>query len=368
MKIGIFDPYLDDLGGGEKYMLTIAQCLSQSHKVDIFWNNKKDINEALKRFPLDLSRVEVKKNIFAKDVSFLKRILISKSYDIIIVLSDGSIPFLLSKNLFIHIQSPIHDLSINFKTRIKLLRIKKIFCNSYFTKFYVDRTYGVNSDVLYPPISLPRTRTVRGLQNKKIEKENIILHVGRFRVKNVKAGDYKKQSVMIDAFRKMVKNGLSNWKLIIAAGVKDEDKDEFNKMVSTAKGFPVDFVINKSNEELLDLYHKAKIYWHASGYGEDLNKHPDYAEHFGISTVEAMAARGVPVVFNAGGQKEIIEDGESGFLWNTVQEFMSFTIKLVSNAKLLNKMSDEALERSKEFTGDRFCKELSDILFVKVQP
>lgn len=348
---------MDDLGGGEKYMLSIAECLSQSYKVDIFWDKKEDVNEALKRFSIDLSRVELKKNIFAPCVSFLRRLLISKDYDIIIVLSDGSIPFLLSKNLFIHIQSPIYNLNISLKTRIKLSRVKKIFCNSYFTKSYVDKTYGVNSDVLYPPISL---------QNKEVKKENIILHVGRFRVKrvkNVSIGDYKKQFVMIDAFKRMAKGGFGNWKFIIAAGVKNEDREEFDAMVESAKGFPVEFVINKNIEELLGLYSKAKIYWHASGFGEDLNQHPDYAEHFGISTVEAMAGGVVPVVINAGGQKEILQNGKNGFLWNTIDELIEYTNKLINNARLLRKMSNEAVLRSKDFTRDRLCKGLEQILF-----
>lgn len=353
MRIGIFDPYLDDLGGGEKYMLSIAECLSQEHNVDIFWDNKEDIQETLKRFNLDFSRVKVKKNIFSQNVSFLKRILISKSYDIIIVLSDGSIPFLLSKKLFVHIQAPITNLKIGLKTKLKLYRVKKIFCNSQFTKFYIDKAYGTESAVLYPPISL---------QNKKVKKENVILHVGRFRVKNVGIGDYKKQSVMLDVFKGMVKNGLSNWKFILAAGVKNEDKEEFDRLVKAARGFPVTFEINKSNEELLELYGKAKIYWHASGFGEDLNSHPEYAEHFGISTVEAMAAGAVPVVINAGGQKEIVEEGKSGYLWNTLEEFAEKTNSLIKNKKLWEEMSDRAIRRSEVFSGDRFCNDLKNII------
>ena len=36
MRIGIFDPYLDTLSGGEKYMLSIASCLVQEYEVFIF--------------------------------------------------------------------------------------------------------------------------------------------------------------------------------------------------------------------------------------------------------------------------------------------------------------------------------------------
>ena len=58
MRIGIYSPYLDSFGGGERYMLTIAEYLSASHKVDLFLDknlsNKKEelINSLGKHFNL----------------------------------------------------------------------------------------------------------------------------------------------------------------------------------------------------------------------------------------------------------------------------------------------------------------------------
>ena len=59
-------------------------------------------------------------------------------------------------------------------------------------------------------------------------------------------------------------------------------------------------------KDILNEYKLAKIYWHASGFGEDLETHPEKAEHFGITTVEAMINGLVPIVIDAGGQKEIV--------------------------------------------------------------
>src|SRR3989344_8189925 len=97
MKIGVFDPYLDDLGGGEKYMMTIAECLSDKHEVFIFWDKKQDLDELKSRFSLNLNRVGLKQNIFSRKVSPWKRLLETRKYDAIIFLSDGSFPFSLSK-------------------------------------------------------------------------------------------------------------------------------------------------------------------------------------------------------------------------------------------------------------------------------
>lgn len=353
MRIGICDPYIDDLGGGEKYMMSIAACLSKEHDVTVFWDRKEDIDVLLKRFSIDLSGVKVSENIFSPKYNFLKRVILTKKYDIIIVLSDGSIPFVLSKKLFLHIQQPILEPKRSIKTRFKLSRVNGVFCNSNFTKSFVDREIGVNSRVLYPPISL---------NNKNIKKENIILNVGRFRVRNTDDTDYKKQSVMVDIFKEMIDEGFKGWTFILAVGLHDKDRDEFDLLQKKASGYPIKFMVNKSNDELWSIYSKAKIYWHASGFGEDLSAHPEYAEHFGISTVEAMGAGAVPVVINAGGQKEIIKNGENGFLWDSTNELKKVTLKLSADKELQDRLSKEAVRRAKYFEGNRFCEELTKII------
>ena len=334
--------------------MTIAQYLSKNNEVSVFWNDKKDLDELIKRFSLNLSKVKLTKNIFSSDNSLINKLRETKKYDCIIFLSDGSIPISFSKKTFIHIQQPLPFVSANLKTKLKLKRINEIFCNSTFTKSYVDKELSVNSIVLYPPVEI---------KSEEQKKENIILHVGRFRVKNVVGlDDYKKQSVMIDTFKKLIDGGLKEWKLVVATSVKDEDKEKFEKVKDSASGYPIEFLVNKSNDQLWDIYSKAKIYWHASGFREDLEKHPEFAEHFGISTVEAMGAGAVPVVINAGGQKEIVEEGINGFLWNTIQEFEEKTLSLINNDNLLKKLSDNAKKRAKYFSDDKFCERINDLV------
>ena len=97
MRIGIFDPYLDSLSGGEKYMLTVAACLAPKHDIFLLWDeNESGIRKkAWEKLGINLSKVQFSKNIFSKNVSFFSRLKASKNYDRIIYLSDGSIPFVL---------------------------------------------------------------------------------------------------------------------------------------------------------------------------------------------------------------------------------------------------------------------------------
>lgn len=360
MKIGIYDPYLDDLGGGEKYMMMLAICLARNnHQVTVFWDRKDDLENLKQRFLLDLSGINLSKNIFSPHVGFLERIFETRKYDMLIVLSDGSIPFVLSKKLFIHIQQPLaHIPKVSLKTKFKLKRIDKIFCNSYFTKSFIDKSFNLDTCVIYPPVEL---------YPEKVKKENIILNVGRLRVRDVTiggvpVGDYKKQTVLVDVFKQMAKNKLNGWKFVLAVSVKNEDKEAFKAIQERAKGYPIEFLVNKNNKELWEIYNKASIYWHATGFGEDLNVHPEYAEHFGISTVEAMGAGAIPVVINAGGQKEIVEDTESGFLWDTEEELINKTLKLIKDDQLRKKMSLAAQKRAEFFAGERFCKEVIELI------
>ncbi len=362
MRIGIFDPYLDDLGGGEKYMVSIAEYLSRSHEVDFFWEDRDDIKKISERFSLDISKINLVENIFSPNYPFLKRLKKSLNYDAIIILSDGSLPMILSKKLFVHFQQPFPNIRPNIKTSLKKLRVNIFFCNSKFTKDFIDKEFSVNSRVIYPAIEI---------KAKDIKKENVILHVGRFRVKDVTTnvsgtnkaiGDYKKQGIMIKAFKEMIKNGLMNWKLILAVSVNEAEKDIFQEFKKQAMGFPIEFLVNKKNDELWEIYSKAKIYWHASGFGEDLEKHPEFAEHFGISTVEAMGAGAVPVVINAGGQKEIVEDGENGFLWESLEELKEKTLKLTNNEALLLKLSKFAADSVKKFNKENFYKGIDSLI------
>lgn len=353
MKIGIFDPYLDTLSGGEKYILTAAECLAAAHQVSIFWPKEEESlikARTLEKFGIDLKSVSFSKNIFAKDVSLPLRLLSSLRYDYILFLTDGSIPFVLC-NLMIHFQFPVEWLKKDFKMKLKFLKIKKVICNSYFTKSYVDKKFNLDSLVLYPPVSI---------YSKSLQKKNVILHVGRFGI-DKEGSNYKKQDVMIDVFKELCKEGLKDWSLVFVISLKESDKQKFLKLKERAKGFPIVFIENPKNQEVKQAYEEAKIYWHATGFGEDLRKYPERAEHFGISTVEAMSAGAVPVVIKAGGQLEIVEDGVNGYLWDTKDKLIAKTRILTEDRKIWEKLSYSSVERAKKFNTARFCKELTAI-------
>ncbi len=340
MKAAIFNPYLDTLGGGERYTLSFAKVLAdKGYVVDVEWKDG-SIREKLEdRLGIDLSKIN-----FVNDV---KR---GSGYDLCFWVSDGSIPLLHSKKNILHFQVPFHD--VDGKTlfnKMKLFRINEVVCNSKFTKEVIDKEFGIEGTVLYPPADLLKIRPRR--------KEDIILYVGRFS-ELVRS---KRQDILVDAFKKFSKV-FPLWKMILVGG-SDVGGGEFvEKLKEKSKNYNIEIVQGISYSNLLDLYGKARFFWSAAGYGINEKLHPEQVEHFGITTVEAMAAGAVPLVYNAGGQKEIIKNGVSGYLWNSVNELVKITSELIKNKSHLVKLSKEARLRSENFSQDLFEKNVSNLI------
>jgi len=110
---------------------------------------------------------------------------------------------------------------------------------------------------------------------------------------------------------------------------------------------------NVDRLRLKRLYEQSKIFWHAAGY-KDAGGRPELSEHFGMATVEAMAAGCIPIVINKGGQAEIVEHGESGFLWDTIEELEQYTKLLAEDEPLRARMAESARARAQLYSREVF--------------
>ncbi|HWS49339.1 MAG TPA: glycosyltransferase family 4 protein [Candidatus Methanoperedens sp.] len=388
LKAAIYDPYLDTLGGGERYCLTVCEILlKHGYHVDIFWSGNQEIVESAKqRFALNLEgltlkpdifglthqKIELieentpdtlhsisipKANIFQKITNYINKYKVLSKYDLVFFLSDGSIPFLFSKNNILHIQVPFiqkitpKDKILNL---IKQKFINSVVCNSNFTsKFIVDFPKS-KLKVLYPPVDVEKFSSSE-------EKENIILSVGRFdNILNA-----KKQDVLIEAFKKLHKiNSHLKWKLVLMGGSRDHpDKNHYLlHLQHISKNYPIEFIVNPNFDQLKEIYSKSKIYWHAAGYGVDEYLHPEQTEHFGMTVVEAMDSGLVPIVVAKGGLSEIVTEDKNGFLWNTTDELIAKTQILFATPKDLKDKAHQAHLTSQNFSKEIFEKKLLDLI------
>lgn len=356
MKIAIYSPYLDTLGGGERYMITIAESLSLEHEVEVLLDKHLDSirgdylkNELSKRFDLNLSKVKFVKAPIGKGASSLSRTFFLKRYDVFFYLTDGSIFFPTAGKNFLHIQSPlVGQPAKSAWGKFKLKGWDKILYNSRFTKEYSESNWPLASKIVYPPVDTSRI--------KPLKKEKYILSVGRFfgYLKD------KKHEILIKTFKELFESGsIEGWSLHLAGSAGTGDEDYLESLKDLARDVPVKFYPNLEYDKLIELYGKSGIYWHASGFGET---DPTKMEHFGISTVEAMAGGVVPVVIGKGGQREIVVDKKSGYLWQNLEELKQLTIKLTKDSNLKEKTAKEAMKRAQDFSKEKFVEEIVNLI------
>ncbi len=344
-KALIFDPYLDTLGGGERYILTFAMgLLAQGYSVELAWGNHETIIAAENRFGLDLSKIKINKKafmLFTGKTSLLRKFLFTIRYGLIFAVSDGSLPFLFSKKNLVHFQVPFKTIGGNpIINRIKTIFIHKFVYNSRFTaKVHETHFSKRKSFILYPPIDVQSI--------KPGAKENIILSVARFD----SPSHPKRQDILIDAYKILYKSH-PDYQLLLAGGSHGES-ETLETLKKKAGSLPIKFIVDPDFDKLKSLYAKAKYFWHAAGFEINEETDPEKVEHFGMTTVEAMAAGAIPLVIAKGGPKEIITE-ESGFLCANAQEIALNTQKLINNDKLLNKYQNSAIKRSMEYSQASF--------------
>lgn len=355
MKIGLYSPYWSTLGGGEKYMFDIARCFPAA-QVHIFCDDGDIVTKLQERFgKIDFAVTAITN--YKKENGKLDYQMI-KDYDMFFYQCDGSLFFGQAKKNILLIQSPAHTPRFSWLNKLKSLTWQKIVCNSDFTAHFIKQKMLANPILLNPAI----------LPMSPLPKKKIILAVGRF----FPHLHSKKQEVLIEVFQQFchsLENGdLNLFRLILAGAVADSDKEYLLKLKEQAKGFPVDFYENAPLSKIKELYGEAKIFWHAAGFGEDLIRFPERAEHFGISTVEAISAGCYPLVFKAGGQTEILGDNDQ-FYWQTKEELLEKTINLISDYRPASSVdglptTDYRLLQDipQKYSFENFKKKLHEIL------
>jgi glycosyltransferase involved in cell wall biosynthesis len=221
---------------------------------------------------------------------------------------------------------------------------------SEFTRTWTRAWWGVDSVVIPPPVDAAFAET---------DKASCILSVGRF-----SGGSHsKRQLEMAAAFANLVDSGLAGWEYVVAGGLSEAENDQryVSDVRAAARGASLSLRCNAPRSELVTEYERAMIFWHGAGYSDPIDK-PQFAEHFGISTVEAMAAGCVPIVFNRGGQREIVEHGVTGFLWDTLEELQKYTTQVARDPELRMRLAKAARRRAQDFRRERFVAAFTALL------
>lgn len=351
MKIGFYDPYLDQLGGGEKVLLTILEtAVRDGHEVTLLAHE--DVEPARwARLGVDVARPDY---TFRK-VGPLSVTPATRGLDLFVVLHNFLPPVSLARRSAVVLQFPFRTVGASgfWRRPEEWLRIRGYrpwVVYSDFVKRHVHERVGVDDVVVIPPPA----DTDRGAAGPK---GRSVIAVGRFFPST--DSNNKKHPLMIDAFKRL---GADGWTFHLVGGAFDrEDVHAYlEELHEQAAGAAIELHPNASIEELDALYRDASLFWHAAGYGET---DPEKLEHFGITTVEAMAYGCVPVVPALGGQLEIVTDGVDGRLWTTPDELVTMTRELITGDAERERLAAAAVPSAQRFSKAEFVRRVREQLF-----
>ncbi len=358
LSIGIYDHALHTPGGGQKYACTMAAALQEEYDVTFIANKPFSTKKLEEWYGLDLSCCGAR----IVRIPFYEK----PGRDLI---DQGAIPRF-GPNPFdaVSKESRQYDIfmNVNMLTKVKPLSVASIFlchfpdskrtrffsvddytyiiANSLYTIGWLKKRWGMRPSAhLYPPVDM---------KGVSVPKKPVILSVARFD----QTGS-KKQLELINAFDQLCREApsqMTGWKLVLAGGTfgRNPYLRVVKRRASTVGR--VEILENLPASKIRELYASASIFWHACGLDTNI---PEKIEHFGMATAEAMQNGCVPVVINKGGQREIVEQGISGFLFDNVKSLCNSTHKLVEQPDLRSRLSDAARIRSERFNVDRFQRE-----------
>ncbi|QBQ53546.1 glycosyltransferase [Nitrosococcus wardiae] len=352
-KIAVYNNFWNTLGGGEHHACVIAQTLQKLGPVDLISENDFSITTLERQFGIELKFCR-KRMVSPEYIHYHPEA--TSPYDIFVNSAFGSDLKCASRLSYYIVSFPYRLDDRPDEAKDFLATYNGFLANSNYTAYWVKRWWGVDSQLLYPSIAIPN------IDLALIQKEKRILNVGRF----FKDGHSKKQLEMVRVFKWMKNENIldDEWRLTFVGQVHHDQIEYLDAVRQEAEGYPVDFHVDLPLDDLKYFYMKSAIYWHATGLNEDINKRPDLYEHFGITTVEAMSYGCVPIVINAAGQKETVEHGRNGFLFNNEKELIEYT-QYCTNLFLTNRvqydhLSHSALQRSYQFSreaaGEQFLK------------
>lgn len=200
-----------------------------------------------------------------------------------------------------------------------------LLTNSQFIQEKIKNYYGRGAAVLYPPVDIHSFSPDRG---QKILGERYFLAVGRLL-------HYKRFDLIIDAFKALHKKIK-----IVGSG------PELKKLKRRARGAGnIEFIPFLNNEkELRVLYANAEALIFPQ------------VEDFGLTAAESLAC-GTPVIaYKAGGAREIVEEGETGWLFE--EQSKEGIVKAVRAFEKMHFDRAHIRARALRFSKERFKKEL----------
>ncbi|MGQ9673336.1 MAG: glycosyltransferase family 4 protein [Candidatus Aminicenantales bacterium] len=357
--LALYDHAIHFIGGAQKYGLTLAAALEDIFDITILANQEVSHQNFLDWYNLDLSRCPIKvlklPYYEAKKATHLDPALVtsqepnpfhpvsreSGNYDIFVNNSMNEMVYPLA-NVSVLI---CHFPERRPRTYFYADRYDCIVFNSRYTSEWIEKKWKIPAhEHIYPYVEARKS-----VEEKP--KKKIILSVARFEVEGT-----KRQKEMIETFLRLdtlYPEAAAGWKFILAGGSSPDNQylSLLETLVGKSPRPPIEFKVNISAAELESLYDEATLFWHLCGLIQD---DPSAVEHFGMTTIEAMQHGVVPIVYDGGGLREIVDDGVNGFRVKSTAALLERTLELFQSPELVHRLAEAAQKKAQEFSREKF--------------
>jgi len=360
-SLAVFDHALHFIGGAQKYGLTVAAMLQDRFDVTLIANKPVRLQDFSAWYDLDLSRCRLE----IIEIPFFEQFG-TIHLDPTRVSNRTGNPFhrisresgrydLFLNNSMLEMVYPLAPLSMmicHFPERrpdtyfYADLYHSVIYNSRYTAEWIRNRWKFTPHRHIYPPVDME-------VYTPGSEKKDIILSVARF-----EEGGTKKQLEMARCFQKMrtmAPGDTRSWRLVMVGGSTEDNPylDRVRDFVERSGETGIEIFTNIAENELRSLYGDARIFWHLNGLGQN---DPAKVEHFGMTIVESMQNRLVPIVFDGGGQREIVEHARSGFRVRSIADLIRHSMMLIQRPKERDGLAENAYRRSRDFAMPVFRK------------
>jgi glycosyltransferase involved in cell wall biosynthesis len=199
-----------------------------------------------------------------------------------------------------------------------------ILTNSYYTREYIYKVYGVLAKVNYLGIDLDKFKPLR------LKRKNFVLSVGG--IEETKGFDH-----IIRALSLIPEGKRPD--LMIVAGRKNQGIYDYLVQLAREKNISMTILEKISDDELVRLYNEALMIVFVP-----------LMEPFGLIPLESNAC-GTPIIgIREGGIRESIIDGETGILVDRdEQELVQAITKLIDSQEMREKLSQNGVEYVRKY-------------------
>lgn len=363
----VYSPYGLMMGGGERYLLSMARSLAVDHDVALAFDG-----------PYSQSRLRQVQHALGLPVQAYPLHDVALGWrtvptcDVFVAMANSLVPPLAPHgrvNVYM-CQFPFPSGEARtFGARARLQSWDVVVVNSGFTRdAYLATAKQLGHEprvtVIPPPCQLFDSATRAG---EALSPELRIVNVGRF----FHEGHSKRQDVAVEALRLLVADEVPAG-LVLVGGVASDAgaRDYFLRVSTAARELPVQIEPDASRSLLARRLAEAQFYWHTTGVDVPASQ-PERMEHFGIAVVEAMSAGCIPIVSPTGGPREIVERLGHELFARTPQEFAELTARIWQDEELARTLRGRAVEEARQYGEalfeQRFARLVRDVLGTQVR-